>query len=153
MKNYTVNLCSKVKINCNKEQIFKAATDWEGQRHWVFLTNVRSLKDTPNTVGKKLQAFTGIGSRGFMDTMDITLWDPPYKCVVLHTGNLIKGSGIFEVTTIHNDNYFVWTEQTELPLGIIGRVGWLIVKPFVQASLYVSLRRFVRYANAYTGIQ
>lgn len=143
-----VSLQLKIKIPLTKQQVFDAAINWEGQNNWVYLTKVKAIDDSPNAVGKKLEAFTGISSIGFLDTMTITTWDEPNICIVEHTGNFVKGQGIFEARTINNETYFVWTERTILPFGVIGRIGWIFVKPVTALGLWVSLKRFSKYAQA-----
>jgi hypothetical protein len=34
------------------------------------------------------------GPAGFTDTMKITEWDPPRRCVVRHTGRAVRGTGV-----------------------------------------------------------
>jgi hypothetical protein len=141
----TVQLRLKIAINKTRQQIFDAATDWEKQSDWVYLTKVSAVDSSPNRVGKELQAFTGLLGIGFLDTMTIEEWDYPNKCTVVHTGNVVKGKGIFETARINNNNYFIWTEEVILPLGVLGKVGWVFVKPVSALGLWVSLRRFRRF--------
>jgi len=42
----------------------------------------------------------------------------------------------------------VWSEWLALPLGFFGRVGWLLVRPLVRASVTLSLRRLERYVRS-----
>jgi hypothetical protein len=37
---------------------------------------------------------------------------------------------------------FVWSEQLELPLGAVGRLGWPVVRPLFLAGVRRSLDRF-----------
>jgi hypothetical protein len=41
---------------------------------------------------------------------------------------------------------FVWSEDLELPLGAIGRLGWPIVRPLFGRGIELSLRRFAKFA-------
>lgn len=129
-------------LPASQADVFRAVTDWETQRKWVYATKVRGLGDDSHKLGGKIEAFTGFGPVGFLDTMTITKWDPPRVCEVTHTGNVVKGSGLFEVSEEDGKTYFTWTEITELPFGIFGRLGWIIVGPLTKLSLQWSLRRF-----------
>ena len=129
-------------INAPDEMVFKYVTNWENQEKWVFLTKVRNIGDDSRKLGGKLEAFTGIGSFGFLDTMTITKWSPPYICEVTHTGKVVKGSGVFEVTSVDGVTYFTWTEYTEVPFGIVGKIGWIFVAPIAKLGLILSLRQF-----------
>lgn len=145
MKNNVKQISVRVKIDASIDEVFKSVTSWEEQDNWVFLTKVRGVGDNSHKLGGKLEAFTGIGRLGFLDTMTVTAWDPPKLCEVTHTGNVVKGKGVFEVATINSSTYFTWTEYVEIPFGIIGRIGWIFVKPLTKLGLWVSLQRLAVY--------
>jgi hypothetical protein len=97
-------------------------------------------------LGATLVARTGIGPAAFTDTMVITEWDPPRRCVVRHTGRVVRGAGVFEVRPAGaGGSEFRWTELLDLPLGVLGRLGWLVVRPLAQRGMDLSLRRFARF--------
>ena len=48
--------------------------------------------------------------------MIITEWDPPRRCVVRHTGRVVRGDGIFEVIPHGELTEFRWTELIDLPV-------------------------------------
>ena len=75
------------------ERVWQAVTDWSRQHEWIWATRVHGGQG----VGAAVTGRTGLGLVGFTDTMVITEWDPPRRCVVEHTGRLIRGAGIFEV--------------------------------------------------------
>lgn len=116
-------ISASIPVGASQHDTFKAVTDWESQQKWIFATKVWGVGQDSHKLGGKLEAFTGFGKIGFLDTMTITKWDQPHVCEVTHTGNLVKGSGLFEVTRKNNTTYFTWTEHTILPFGILGRVG------------------------------
>lgn len=129
-------------VPADQVQVFKAVTDWESQSKWIFATEVRGLGADSHKLGGRLEAFTGYWKFGFLDTMTITKWDPPNVCEVTHTGNFVKGTGLFEVTVVNGVTYFMWTEYSMVPFGVIGKVAWLIVGPIAHIGLKISLRRF-----------
>lgn len=100
-----------------------------------------------------MEAFSGIGRVGFLDPMEITLWQPPRACHVLHTGRVVRGTGAFEVEPRgDNRSRFHWREDLDLPLGAPGRIGWLLVRPLFVYGVRLSLRRFAsKVANANTA--
>jgi hypothetical protein len=85
---------------------------------------------------------------GFVDPMEITLWEPPHRCHVLHTGRVVRGTGAFEVEARGAGSRFVWREDLELPLGLLGRLGWPLVRPLFWYGVRLSLRRFARWVEA-----
>ena len=75
--------------------------------------------------------------------MEITAWNPPTKCDVLHTGRVVRGTGTFEVVaTSDSTSKFIWSENLDLPLGVIGKVGFTIVKPGFIYGVRKSLEKF-----------
>ena len=134
-----VRLALAVDVDAPVEDTWRAAVDWDHQGDWMLATTVRE------TAPGRLEAFTGLGPVGFRDTMEITGWDPPYRCEVLHTGRLVRGSALFLVEARPDGgSRFRWEERLDLPLGLLGRIGWLLLRPLFAAGVAVSLRRFAR---------
>ena len=124
------------------EQAWAAIADWPSQGTWMVATRVRG---TASAVGEKLEGWTGIGPLGFLDTMTVTEWDPPRSCAVLHTGHVVRGTGGFEVAARGEDRCRVtWWERVDLPLGVLGRIGWLAIGPTTRLFFKVSLNRLKR---------
>ena len=94
-------------------------------------------------VGGRITARTGLGPVGFVDTMTVTRWDPPRRCEVMHTGRLVRGPGSFAVEPVAPDRCRVaWEERLDLPFGVLGRAGWVLLRPLARAGLTFALRRF-----------
>jgi hypothetical protein len=138
-----------VPVAAPAERVFAAATDWDHQGEWMLGTKVRGTDKGGVGVGGGISAFTGIGRLGFLDTMVITRWEPPVRCDVRHTGRVVRGTGVFEVRpTGPQSAEFVWSEDLVLPLGALGRVGWVLVRPGFVAGVRLSLKRFARWVEA-----
>ena len=61
----------------------------------------------------------------------------------------MRGTGAFEVEPLPGDrSRFVWREDLDLPLGLLGRLGWPLVRPVFAAGVQLSLRRFARWVEA-----
>src|ERR1022692_4019153 len=101
-----LEVVSRVLVPAEPEQVWPVAMDWARQREWMWGTQVRG----GTGVGAEVVARTGLGPVGFADTMVITEWDPPRRCVVRHTGRVVRGLGIFEVTRAGQQSEFRWTE-------------------------------------------
>ena len=145
----TATLVLTVDVAAPAADTWAGATDWANQGAWMLGTTVRPTRQDGQGVGGAIEAFTGLGRVGFLDTMEITLWEPPAKCHVLHTGRLIKGTGAFEVEPRGpRTSSFIWREDLELPLGALGRLGWPLVKPVFAAGVQASLRSFARWVEA-----
>jgi len=135
-----VEITWRVAISADPERVWKAAVDWPSQHRWMWGTRVRG----GHALGASVVARTSIGRAGFTDTMVITEWAPPRRCVLRHTGRVVRGLGILEVVGQAESCHLEWTERLQLPLGPVGRLGWPVVRPLVRWGLDSSLRRFKR---------
>ena len=139
----TDHLSLDVIVDAPAERVFAAITDWPGQGEWMVGTTVSAVEPPGEGVGAELEAFTGLGRAGFLDTMTITRWEPPYRVDVLHTGTVVRGTGTFEVVELpEGRSRFIWSEQLELPWGALGRAGWTAVRPAFRIGLARSLKEF-----------
>ena len=139
----TAHVSLAVDVAAPAQQTWDAAVDWDRQGEWMLGTRVSG----GHGVGARVEAFTGLGRLGFLDTMTITAWVPPYRCEVLHTGRVVRGTGVFEVVDLGDGrSRFVWSEVLDLPLGLLGRLGWPLVRPLFLAGVRRSLARFARWA-------
>jgi carbon monoxide dehydrogenase subunit G len=134
-----------VRVRAAPERVWQVAMDWSRQGEWIPGTSVSG----GTGVGAQVSARTALGPVGFTDTMVITEWDPPRRCVVRHTGRVVRGSGIFEVLPHGEFSEFRWTELVELPVPDAVQPGavlvgkWTVV-PLTRLALDYSLRRFAR---------
>lgn len=138
-------VAADVTVDAGPERVWQAAVDWPRQQQWMWGTRVRGGHGT----GAEVIGWTGIGPVGFTDTMVITEWDPPRRCAVDHTGRVVRGRGVFEVSSRGTGSQFRWVEDLRLPMP--GAVGWFVaaaIRPLAQWGLNSSLRRFARQVAA-----
>jgi hypothetical protein len=135
-------------VPLSQEQTWRAIVDWQGQSKWMFQTKVWVEGERTSGVGVKIAAFTGPLYRyyprfkklGLLDLMEVTAWNPPVRCDVIHHGLILKGSGVFEVEAIDDSHsLFHWSEEIEAP-----RALFLLIRPFILIGVKISLARFVR---------
>jgi hypothetical protein len=133
----------RVDIQAPAQAVWDAMTSWTKQGEWMMATKVESLDGDGRQVDARIKAFTGFGRIGILDTMTVTAWNPPTYCAVLHTGNMVRGTGEFKVEAIHEQaSTFIWAEDLEIPFGIIGKLGFLVVKPAFLFGIKRSLAKF-----------
>lgn len=145
-----MNVTRRVDVEAPPEAVFAAATDWDRQGEWMLGTTVRIRRGDGRSVGSEVEAVTGIGGFGIADRMRITVWDAPSRCEMRHLGTVVRGIGIFAVRPRGPAAAtFEWTEQLELPLGVLGRAGWPLVRPVFDWGLRVSLDRFAAFCRSY----
>lgn len=137
------HLALDVVVRAPVEAAFDGLTDWNGQSLWMLGTRVRVTKGDGRSVGSEIEAITGVGRAGIVDTMTITLWDPPHRVDVIHTGHVVRGTGTMEVLQLpHGMSRVVWSEDLDVPLGFVGRAAWPIVRPGFVAGVRRSLRAY-----------
>jgi len=145
----------EVEVNAPIELVFERLTDWPSQSEWMLGTHIEMLNtppSTPSRIGEKFRAFTGLGPLGFWDNMTVTRWEPPHKVDVVHTGKVVRGLGFMHLTAQRPDiTKFEWSEEIELPLGVLGRLGWPLVRPFFLAGIRHSLRKFAKYVESHAN--
>jgi Polyketide cyclase / dehydrase and lipid transport len=138
-----VHLEERVAIAAPPEAVFAAVADFQAQSEWVILTRV-TADGGPHRVGERLVAETKVGGVGFSDPMEVTSFQPPHRIDVRHLGRVVRGTGTFLVEPAPGGAWFVWVEDVDLPLGMVGRLGFVVVGPAFRLLLRRSLRRFAR---------
>lgn len=142
------HLAHDVTINAPVDTVFTALSEWTEQHRWMLGTRVELRKGDGKSVGSEIAGWTGFGSTGlrsigFWDPMTITHWEPPYRVDVLHTGPLVRGVGTMEVVALPGGrSRFLWSEDFELPLGVLGAMGWPIGKWPLLGGVKASLKKF-----------
>lgn len=132
-------------VRAPAQALWDVLTDWDLHDRWMLLTSASGGR----AEGASIAAFTGVGRLGISDPMTIVVWEPPRRCVVRHTGRIVRGSGAFEVQDLGPErSRVVWSEWLDLPLGIVGRLGWLVVRPLTRLGVAASLRRLARLVEA-----
>lgn len=130
-------------VSAPVDTVFAAFTQWSAHGDWKFGTRVEIRSGDGRSVGSELAAWTGAGPVGFWDTMTITRWEPPYRVDVVHTGRFVRGTGTMEVLALPGDrSRFVWSEELDLPLGTVGRIGWPVARAVFLAGVDRSLEAF-----------
>jgi hypothetical protein len=143
-----------VDVAAPADEVWAAVTDWPGQGAWMLGTSVRGTVQDGRGVGGGIEAFTGLGRLGFLDTMTITRWDPPRRCEVEHHGRVVRGSAVFEVIPVDSEHArFVWAEWLSPPLGLLGAIGYALVRPLAVVGLRASLLRLARWAPGHAVTQ
>ena len=132
-------------VRAPAQAVWDVLTDWDRHDQWMLLTSASGGR----AEGASIAAFTGVGRVGITDPMTIVVWEPPRRCVVRHTGRIVRGSGAFEVQDVGAErSRVVWSEWLDLPLGPLGRLGWLVLRPVTRLGVARSLQRLARLVEA-----
>lgn len=142
-------ISASVDVAVPAERLWSVVTDWPRQGQWIPATRVWVTRGTGNSVGDRVTARTGVGPLAFVDPMEITVWEPPRRCVVHHLGTVIRGEGEFSVVALSADrSRFMWTEWLEAPFGRYGARLLQLTRPVSEATLGAALRRLARQVTA-----
>ncbi|MBR7832517.1 SRPBCC family protein [Actinospica durhamensis] len=134
-----------VRVRAEPEQVWAALTDWESQGTWIAATTVRTVEGDGRGVGARIEAFTGFGRLGFLDTMVVTEWLPPRRCAVRHTGAVVRGTGGFELVPAADPadgTTLTWYEDLDIPGGRPAAHAFALLRPAVEYGVLRSLHRF-----------
>ncbi len=136
-----LTIMGQVAVDARPERVWEVALDWPRQSEWIWATRVTG----GHGPGAEVTGRTGVGPVGFTDTMVITEWDPPRRCTLAHTGRVVRGTGMFEVSARGGGSELRWTEHLLLPLpAVLGRAAGWVIRPLARWALNSSLRRFAR---------
>ena len=142
----TVRVAASIDLSTDPHTAFAAAADLPSQEKWIIATRLYAIEGDVSIpqVGSRMAAFTGLAGVGFLDTMVVTEYDPPWRWVTKHEGDFVQGVGIFEIEATPTGSRFTWAEELELPFGLLGRLGWPLIKPLARLGLAASLRRMAK---------
>ncbi|CAB4858138.1 MAG: SRPBCC family protein [Actinobacteria bacterium] len=129
-----------INIDAPLEEVWNSLAQWEKQSDWMLQTNVWVTSEVTEGIGTQISAFTGISRLGVLDTMEVTRWEPPYLCDVIHTGKIIKGTGRFQLRALSpSHTAFDWSEEVYAP-----PIIFIFIKPALYLGVRISLARFAR---------
>jgi carbon monoxide dehydrogenase subunit G len=141
----TSRVSVSIRVRAAAETVWTQLTDWESQSAWMTATTVRTVDGDGRGVGGRIEAFTGFGRFGFLDTMEVTEWRPPSWCEVWHTGRVVRGTGAFEIVQAADPaagSTLTWFEDLDIPGGELGAIGFMLARPLFEFGVLHSLRNF-----------
>jgi hypothetical protein len=138
------HLAISLEIEAPIQKVWEELANWEKQSDWMLQTRVWVTSKIQSGVGTQISALTGIKSFGILDTMEVTNWQPPHICDVVHTGRVIRGTGRFELIAIDAARTrFDWSEEVIAP-----RALFILMVPGLYVGVRISLARFARSLRA-----
>ena len=134
------HLAISLEIEAPIQKVWDELANWEKQSDWMLQTKVWVTSKIQSGVGTQISAHTGLKKFGILDTMEVTNWQPPHICDVIHTGRVIRGTGRFELTAIDAARTrFDWSEEVIAP-----RALFILMMPGLYIGVRISLARFAR---------
>jgi hypothetical protein len=139
-----------VDIHATPQQTWDVVTDWVRQGEWMPMTAVEVVSASPAGVGAQLSARSGVGAASFVDRMVIDVWEPPYRCEVVHLGKVVTGRGVFTIEDLPGGrSRFTWREELD-STGVRNVVDRLSRRPS-RVFLNLALRRLASLVEAEAG--
>jgi uncharacterized protein YndB with AHSA1/START domain len=128
--------------------VWKHLADWEGSAAWmVDATTVTVLSAQREGVGARIRAVTKIAGIPLTDEMEVTAWEPERLITVMHHRWPIRGIAWFDLAPAGDGTTFEWAEELDPPLGPIGELGGLILRPWIERVLARSAAKLKRLAE------
>src|SRR3984957_7602663 len=97
-----LRVSAQVHVAALPHEVWRLLPNCSRQHELIWAHQVRGGQG----LGATVVGWTGVGPVGFTDTMVVSEWDPPLRCVVRHTGRLVRGSGTFEVIPVGGEGDF-----------------------------------------------
>lgn len=116
------------------ELVWAVLTDWERQADWmVDARSVAVTSEHREGPGVRVVCPTDVLGVTVEDEMAVTEWVAEERLTVEHLGNVITGTGTFQLEPTPVGTRVIWREEVEPPLGRLGELGArLLVRPYVQ---------------------
>jgi hypothetical protein len=133
-----------VDIHAPVERVWDVLVDWEGQPRWmVDARRVTVLSPHREGLNVLVRCLTGLKPPLVVaDDMITTEWYEHSTIGVRHLGKLIRGYGAFDLEPVPTGTRFVWWEEVDPPLGLIGEaVTSMLIVPLVNRLFQASLAR------------
>ncbi|WP_034262303.1 SRPBCC family protein [Actinospica robiniae] len=145
--NSTHEVAVSVRVRAGAQAVWDALTDWPAHDEWMPATTVQTVDGDGRAVGGRIVAYTGFGRLGFADPMEVTEWRPPTRCVMRHTGKIVRGLTTFEIVPVAEESdgsTLTWHERYEIPGGRLGAYGFVLARPVLARALQHALTRFAQ---------
>ncbi len=110
-------------------------------------TDVRLAAGSPLGLGARINARSGFGRLSFLDPMVVDVWEPPYRCEVVHQGRVVTGRGVFLVEPLADGrSRFTWSEV--LDSSGVRRVVDRLGMPPTRVMFRIAVRRLAEVVQA-----
>lgn len=126
-------------VDAPVERVWATVTDFAAYGRWIPLTRMRTDDGAPR-VGWQFGGFTGLGPIGFLDSMLVTVWEPPTgdrsraTFSVRKTGYVLAGwaSVVLEPRDGGARTQLTWTEEIVPRPVVVGRLLATVADPLTE---------------------
>ena len=123
----------RILLPATPEACWTVLTDWERQADWMRdADRVDVLSEHREGIGVLVAVRTRVYNVPvFTERLEVTAWEPPHRLQITHR-SAIKGTGDWLLQPFVGGTRFTWVEDVELPLGALGRLAFVVYRPFLR---------------------
>ncbi|MFN2488845.1 MAG: SRPBCC family protein [Actinomycetota bacterium] len=121
--------------------VWELITDWEHQDDWMLeASDFVVLSERREGVGVEALATVKIGGISTRDVVRVVAWEPNRHLAIAHEG-WVSGRGDLHLTQLApRRTHILWREELHPPLGPVGAVGLVALKPLMTRIFRRDLR-------------
>ena len=144
-----MNATATIDLQATAELVWERVVAWELQPLWMRdAADVRVLTSHRAGPGVRVAVRTRVaGIPAFTDPLEVTVWDPPRRLVLVHRG-FVRGVGEWTLESVGDRTRFRWTERLSLPVPLLGEWALLLYRPFMRRLMGGSLRNLADWLAA-----
>src|SRR5687767_15133671 len=129
-----IEIQTSILIAASPEEVWKRLVDWERLYLWMLeASDFQVTSSYREGLGVTALATIRIAGIRTTDPVEVVGWEPPTKLEIAHKG-WVKGRGIMTCQSVDTGSTRVdWLESLQPPLGVLGRLGLLTLRPRMRS--------------------
>ena len=129
-----IDIQTSILIAASPDEVWKWLVDWERLHLWMLeASDFKVTSSHREGLGVTALATIRIAGIRTTDPVEVVAWEPPTKLMIAHKG-WVKGSGLMICEPVATGpTRLDWLESLQPPLGIVGRLGLLTLRPRMRS--------------------
>jgi hypothetical protein len=141
-----VRVSSQIVLPIQPPKAWDVLIGWENQARWMKdAAAVEVISAVRGGVGTTLLVRTKVlGVSLFSERLEVVTWEPPTLMRIAHR-SFIRGVGEWRLEPVDAGTNFVWTEELQLPVIMLGALALQAYRPVMRRLMNGSLRGLLQY--------